>query len=82
MIRKIFYILIMVGAIFYLPWPLALAAIIVWAAVIETYYVVVLPTLFFDWFYGLAGGLPVGLVVMTLAVPLTLFSKRLIRLKT
>lgn len=80
MVRKVFYVIMTVGAVLYWPWWLALAAIIALAAILEPPYAVIAPALFFDWFYGAAGSWPVGLAAAALAVPLALLGKQLIRL--
>ncbi len=83
MARSWLYFFLGLLAVFYLPWWwLTIAALIAVAALIETPFLVLLLALLFDLLYGQIYGAPtsfVGLLSITLAIPLIFFSKKLIR---
>jgi len=79
MVRKIFYFIISLIAVLFLPWPLALGAIAVIAVGLKPIYSTAAAALLFDWAYGASGHLMIGLLTLIAVWLAILIGRQFIR---
>ncbi|MEK7208789.1 MAG: hypothetical protein AAB677_00840 [Patescibacteria group bacterium] len=71
--------IIIFGVVLFLPWPLALGAIIISTIMIKPIYGTLAAALLFDWAYGKNGHLMIGLLTMVGVLIVVFISRQFIR---
>ena len=79
MVRKIIYLDLVLGAIFFGPWPVTLVVIMVLTFISKSIYPALISALYFDWLYGTSGHLTIGLITILIILLLTRFSRQFVR---